>query len=120
MKKNPAALAPKAEELNKQEPVADNPETVIAPGSTDETPGTVVDAALAPKAEELLVLGGVTVQSLSVGNNKPPVDTSLVKIKVQYPDDHKGKRHLLNGKEYEVSEATATALIKKGIAEKVV
>jgi hypothetical protein len=46
------------------------------------------------------------------------VDIRLIKILVKYPTDYKGKKMLVNDKEYDVSQETADILVGKGIAEK--
>lgn len=45
-------------------------------------------------------------------------DPRMVKIKVGYPEDYKGKKMLVDGKEYDVSPETADVLVGKDIAER--
>jgi hypothetical protein len=104
----------KTEQVAEATPEGQKPETTEAP-----EPETSGEHKVQPEKGEPLGVGSVSVEVISSSYSKPPVDTSLVKIKVGYPNDYQDKKHLVDGKEYEVHESTAEILINKGIAAKV-
>lgn len=61
----------------------------------------------------------VTSQVISSSHTGQVKDQRLVAIKVKYPENYKGPKHLQDGKVYEMDTNTANEIIKKGIAKKV-
>lgn len=54
--------------------------------------------------------------SLDASQYQPHADANVVKVKIQYPEDYKGKKFFADGVVQEVSKETAGIFLEKGIA----
>jgi hypothetical protein len=92
-----------AEEMNETKDVS--PEVNVVKVEVD----TTIESALTTETSE--------VTFMSSGNEKPAIDTSLVKIKVSYPKDFEGEKYMKEGMIYQVSKESAQLFVDKKIAK---
>lgn len=91
-------------------------EEIVTEVAEEQAPSqTIVEAKAEVKSNPLPLSLGVITTSVITKDAPPPVDTSLVKVLIKYPEDYAGKKYMQDGKVYETSKAGANEFVSKGI-----